>query len=140
MFSLKLQMERSRKRQLKKQQRQKRKSARGPKKPETFVYLVKAVHDYGKSGIDVKISTIGIYSTKEIALESATDAFEDEFSSGNFEDGKFKDPSIFEEVQNNVKTIGEEGTIFYQLDQEGDKVEILLEKVQLDKPFWEPDE
>jgi hypothetical protein len=26
------------------------------------------------------------------------------------------------------------------LDQEGDKVEILLEKVQLDKPFWEPDE
>jgi len=111
-----------------KAKRQKKTSA-----AEKKMYLVRA-EEYGNYRDD-EHHTIGFYSTKKLALENARVAFEEQFSNGFFQDGEFTEPDIFEIAEDNSKTIGDEGIIYHQCDQEGDGEKITLESIVVDKPY-----
>ena len=117
-----------------KSKRQKTKSpAKKKKGTSASMYLVRA-EEYGDYR-DNEQHTIGFYTTKELALENARVAFEEQFSNGFFQHGKFTEPQIFDIAEDNSKTIGDEGTIYHQCDQEGDGVEITLESIVVDEPY-----
>lgn len=102
----------------------------------TVLYLVRAeeYEEYREN----EGHTIGIYSSKKLALENARIAFEEQFSGGFFQNGKFSEPDLFEVTQDNSKTVtGAEGSnvIYEQCDQEGDGSKITLEKINVDKPY-----
>lgn len=103
------------------------------------MYLVKA-EEYGPYREETTHTTIGIYSTKKLALTNARVAFEEKFSNGRFQDGKFTEPprSFDEEQEDDSKNVtGEEGStvVYHQCDAEGDGEKITMEKIAVDQPY-----
>uniref|UniRef100_A0A6V4VIV0 Uncharacterized protein n=1 Tax=Prymnesium polylepis TaxID=72548 RepID=A0A6V4VIV0_9EUKA len=96
------------------------------------VYLVTLVESnpYERA----RSQTVGMYSTKELAISNARAAFE-AHSNGFFRNGKFTEPDIFEQTVDNSKKMGNQGVVFMQRDMEGDEVRVSLEQVALDKAY-----
>ena len=75
-----------------------------------YVYLVTLTqrNPYESS----RRQTVGMYSTKELAISNARKAFETH-SNGFFRDGKFTEPDIFEQtLDNSKKKMGESGVVY----------------------------
>jgi hypothetical protein len=83
---------------------------------------------------DFILEILGVYSSKTLAIENAKIAFEDK-SNGFYKNGEFTEPEIFEETDDNTESIGDEGVVLLQKDQEGDWNMISLGKKQLDVPI-----
>lgn len=116
-----------------KAEKRQKKSDGAKKNSDKAMYLVTA-KEYGAYREDDD-HTIGLYSTKKLALENARVAFEQQFSNDFFQEGAFTEPEIFETAEDNSKTIGDEGIIYEQCDQEGEGARITLEKIVVDKPY-----
>ena len=101
-----------------------------------YAYLVVLTEDNPYE--PARRQTVGMYSTKELAISNARKAFE-AHSNGFFHDGKFTEPEIFEETIDNSKKMGDsffqEECVYLQRDMEGDEVSVSLEKVALDQPY-----
>jgi len=96
------------------------------------------VHSEGGPYCDTNTNVVGVYSTKKLAVQGAKIRFE-ELSGGCYEDGRFREPGIFEEVVDNTTDLRDDDddvgalTLFYQLDQEGAYSQLVLQKSPFDE-------
>ena len=98
----------------------------------TQVYLVPLEERRPYDGTTTK--TVGLYSTKALAIRNAQAAFE-EHSNGFFKGGRFTEPEIFDRAEDNSRTIGDSGVLFLQQDREGERVSVTLEQVAIDQEY-----
>lgn len=111
----------------KKAKEDKKPAAKRPAQKYVFVLL----HTEGGLYQATEAKVVGVYSSKQLAVDGAKIKFE-ELSSGCYKDGTWTEPEIFEEVMENTSEPDDNGPLLRQVDQEGAWSEISLQKLPLD--------
>lgn len=114
-------------------------SAKRQKIASTTMYLV-VLHESYSSGDPLQPKVVGLYNTKDMALEHAKTTFERH--SYYFENGKFNEEASqkLEEFQDNSVTMGAavgnpDGKVYFEASFEGDELTVSLTAIDTDKPW-----
>lgn len=83
------------------------------KKAKLPQYIYILLYTEGGPYSEVTSETIGVYSSKTLALQNAKVAFEDR-SNGFYKNGEFTEPDIFDDADDdNTESIGDDGVVFF---------------------------
>jgi hypothetical protein len=109
------------------------KPAKRQKTSSSQMFLV-VMHESYSSGDPLEPKIVGIYSSREMAMDNARAVFERH--SYYFEDGGFNEEAEekLEEKEDFSATVGDSGKIYYELSHEGDELTVSMNKVASDKP------
>lgn len=104
-------------------------------KPAPITYMFVLLSQAGGPYRDTEVNVVGVYSTKQLAIDGAKKKFE-ESSDGFYKDGSFDENKCLkylESFDDHTADVEDSGTMLRQQDQEGCWEEIFLQKTQLDE-------